>query len=30
LQNPQALGAFQRAEIAKWWPILKEMGIKGE
>jgi tripartite-type tricarboxylate transporter receptor subunit TctC len=30
LQNPQALGAFQQAEIAKWWPILKEMGIKGE
>jgi tripartite-type tricarboxylate transporter receptor subunit TctC len=30
LQNPQALGAFQRAEIAKWWPILREMGIKGE
>jgi tripartite-type tricarboxylate transporter receptor subunit TctC len=30
LQNPQALGAFQKAEIAKWWPILKEMGIKGE
>jgi tripartite-type tricarboxylate transporter receptor subunit TctC len=30
LQKPQALGAFQKAEIAKWWPILKEMGIKGE
>jgi tripartite-type tricarboxylate transporter receptor subunit TctC len=30
LQNPQALGSFQKAEIAKWWPILKEMGIKGE
>ena len=30
LQNPAALGAFQKAEIAKWWPILKEMGIKGE
>jgi tripartite-type tricarboxylate transporter receptor subunit TctC len=30
LQNPQALGTFQKAEIAKWWPILKEMGIKGE
>jgi tripartite-type tricarboxylate transporter receptor subunit TctC len=30
LQNPQALGAFQQAEIAKWWPILKEMGIEGE
>jgi len=30
LQNLQALGAFQKAEIATWWPILKEMGIKGE
>jgi tripartite-type tricarboxylate transporter receptor subunit TctC len=30
LQKPQALGAFQKAEIAKWWPILKEMGIRGE
>jgi tripartite-type tricarboxylate transporter receptor subunit TctC len=30
MQNPAALGAFQQAEITKWWPILKEMGIKGE
>jgi len=30
LQNPEVLGAFQKAEIAKWWPILKEMGIRGE
>jgi tripartite-type tricarboxylate transporter receptor subunit TctC len=30
MQNPAALAAFQQAEIAKWWPILKEMGIKGE
>ena len=30
LQKPAALGTFQKAEIAKWWPILKEMGIKGE
>lgn len=30
MQNPAALGSFQQAEIAKWWPILKEMGIKGE
>jgi tripartite-type tricarboxylate transporter receptor subunit TctC len=29
-QTPQALGAFQRAEIEKWWPIIKEAGIKGE
>jgi tripartite-type tricarboxylate transporter receptor subunit TctC len=29
-QTPQALGALQRAEIAKWWPIIKAAGIKGE
>jgi tripartite-type tricarboxylate transporter receptor subunit TctC len=29
-QTPQALAAFQRAEIAKWWPIIKSAGIKGE
>jgi tripartite-type tricarboxylate transporter receptor subunit TctC len=29
-QTPQALGALQRAEIAKWWPIVKAAGIKGE
>jgi tripartite-type tricarboxylate transporter receptor subunit TctC len=28
-QTPQALGAFQRAEIEKWWPIIKAAGIKG-
>jgi hypothetical protein len=22
-QTPEALGALQRAEIKKWWPILK-------
>jgi hypothetical protein len=27
---PQALGVFQKAEIAKWWPIIKAAGIKGE
>jgi tripartite-type tricarboxylate transporter receptor subunit TctC len=27
---PQALGAFQKAEIEKWWPIVKEAGIKAE
>jgi tripartite-type tricarboxylate transporter receptor subunit TctC len=30
LQTPEALGAFQKAEIAKWWPIIKEAGIKAE
>jgi hypothetical protein len=29
-QTPQALGAFQRAEIEKRWPIIKAAGIKGE
>jgi tripartite-type tricarboxylate transporter receptor subunit TctC len=26
-QTPEALAAFQKAEIAKWWPIIKEAGI---
>jgi tripartite-type tricarboxylate transporter receptor subunit TctC len=29
-QSPQALGAHQRAEIEKWWPIIRAAGIKGE
>jgi tripartite-type tricarboxylate transporter receptor subunit TctC len=29
-QTPEALGGFQRAEIERWWPILKEAGIKAE
>jgi tripartite-type tricarboxylate transporter receptor subunit TctC len=29
-QTPDALGAFQRAEIEKWWPIIKAANIKGE
>ena len=29
-QTPEALGAFQKAEIEKWWPIIKEAGIKPE
>ncbi len=28
--GPETLGAFHKAEIAKWWPIIKAMGIKGE
>jgi tripartite-type tricarboxylate transporter receptor subunit TctC len=28
--TPQALGAYQKAEIAKWWPIIKAAGIKVE
>jgi tripartite-type tricarboxylate transporter receptor subunit TctC len=27
-QTPEALGAYQKAEIEKWWPIIKEAGIK--
>jgi tripartite-type tricarboxylate transporter receptor subunit TctC len=29
-QTPEALAAFQKAEIKKWWPIIKEAGIKAE
>jgi tripartite-type tricarboxylate transporter receptor subunit TctC len=29
-QTPEALRALQKAEIAKWWPIIKEAGIKAE
>jgi len=29
-QTPEALAAFQQVEIEKWWPIVKEAGIKGE
>jgi hypothetical protein len=29
-QNPEALAALQRAEIEKWWPIIKALRIKAE
>jgi tripartite-type tricarboxylate transporter receptor subunit TctC len=29
-QTPEALGAYQKAEIEKWWPIVKAAGIKPE
>jgi tripartite-type tricarboxylate transporter receptor subunit TctC len=29
-QTPEALGAFQRAEIEKWWPIIKAANIRAE
>jgi tripartite-type tricarboxylate transporter receptor subunit TctC len=29
-QTPSALGAFQKAQIEKWWPLIKELGIKPE
>src|SRR6202171_3738679 len=28
--TPEALGAWQKAEIAKWWPIIKAADVKGE
>lgn len=27
-QTPEGLAAFQKAEIEKWWPIIKASGIK--
>jgi tripartite-type tricarboxylate transporter receptor subunit TctC len=29
-QTPEALGALHKAEIEKWWPIIKAANIKGE
>jgi len=29
-QTPAALGTLQKAEIEKWWPIIKAAGIKAE
>jgi len=29
-QTPEALAAYQKAEIEKWWPIIKAAGIKAE
>ena len=29
-QTPEGLAAFHRAEIEKWWPIIKVANIKGE
>jgi len=30
MQTSEALGAFYKAEIAKWWPIIKSANIKAE
>jgi len=29
-QTPEALRAFQRAEVEKWWPIIKAANVRGE
>jgi tripartite-type tricarboxylate transporter receptor subunit TctC len=29
-QTPEALSALQKADVKKWWPIIKELGIKAE
>jgi tripartite-type tricarboxylate transporter receptor subunit TctC len=29
-QTPEALAAAQKADIAKWWPVIKAAGIKAE
>jgi hypothetical protein len=27
-RTPEALGALQKADAAKWWPVIKAAGIK--
>jgi tripartite-type tricarboxylate transporter receptor subunit TctC len=29
-QTPEAVGALQKADVEKWWPLIKEFGIKAE
>ena len=29
-QTPEALAAYQKAEIDKWWPIIRDAGIKAQ
>jgi tripartite-type tricarboxylate transporter receptor subunit TctC len=29
-QTAEALGAFQKAEIEKWWPLIRDAGIKAQ
>jgi hypothetical protein len=29
-QTPEALGALQKAEIEKWWPVIKAANIRAE
>jgi hypothetical protein len=28
--TPEALGRFQKAEIEKWWPVIKAAGVRAE
>jgi hypothetical protein len=29
-QTPEVLGGLVKADAEKWWPIIKELGIRGE
>ena len=29
-QTPEGLAAFHKADMEKWWPIIKAAGIRGE
>ena len=29
-QTPEALAGLQKADADKWWPIIRELGIKAE
>jgi tripartite-type tricarboxylate transporter receptor subunit TctC len=29
-QTPEALGALQKADAEKWWPIIRELGLKAQ
>ncbi len=29
-QTPEGLAAFQKAEIEKWWPIIRAANVKAE
>jgi hypothetical protein len=29
-QTPEALATLQKADADKWWPLMKEFGIKAE
>jgi hypothetical protein len=29
-QTPEVLGALVKADAEKWWPVIRELGIKAE